>query len=326
MTSCQNICKVEECPGREKRPWRCNSIRQVLQRTERSTYWCHSSIQVVWVQVQQSLTQWPTLSVTHVLASTQVGLLPACNPAQYNIRWATSKDDKVEKTLLGLFSFVSKYEDVFLGSCHSLFLCHAAWLSALPQTLHKHHASEGLGTTGDGKNPQEYGFTSLWHTHAHSLQWWQGGSTSPRPEQHSLLNFDPSHYLPRRWGLGWGDNLWTLTSNPEAWAGPCQDNLMSICANVMEEKRQQWGFRGKKTLRNRTWSSIFGLLDKTSPFMLTYSLVWLLFSLHHYNNKTLLSSNFHSTHITSVGEWTSKTNITEIFPGLKQELNTECVY
>lgn len=54
------------------------------------------------------------------------------------------------------------------------------------------------------------------------------GITSPQPEQQSVLNFDPCHYLPRRWGLRWGDNLWTLTFNPEAWAGPCNDNLVCI--------------------------------------------------------------------------------------------------
>lgn len=156
-----------------------------------------------------------------------------------------------------------------------LFLCPSCMIKCSSADFaEKHHACEGLGTSGDGKNPQEYGLTSLWHTHACSRQWWQGGSTSPRPEQHSPLNFDPSHYLPRRWGLGWGDNLWTLTSNPEAWAGPCQDNLMNICTSAMEEKRQQWGFRGKKTRRKKTWSPIFDLTESWyGPFMLTYSLV-----------------------------------------------------
>lgn len=186
----------------------------------------------------------PTLSLTHVLASTRVGLLPACNPAQYSIGGASSKFDRVDKRLLGLFFFVPKYGVPVIPCFH----VSAAWLKcdSLLQT-EKHHACKGLGTSGDGGNPQEYGSTSLWHTHTRSLQWWQGGSTSPRPEQHSVLNFDPSHYLPRRWGLGWGDNLWTLTSNPEAWAGPCQDNLMRICVSAMEEKRQQLEFRGRKT-------------------------------------------------------------------------------
>lgn len=122
---------------RGKGPWRCISIWQVLQRTERSTHWCHSSIQVVWVQVQQSLMEGPTFFLTHVLASTQVGLLPACNPAQYRIWWASSKVDKVDKTLLGLLLFVPRCVDVFLGSRHSCFYVRAAWLSALLQTLQK---------------------------------------------------------------------------------------------------------------------------------------------------------------------------------------------
>lgn len=74
------------------------------------------------------------------------------------------------------------------------------------------------------------------------------GFTSPRPEQRSVLNFDPSHYLRRRWGLGWGDNLWTLTSNPEAWAGPRQDNLMSICTSETQGKETALRFRGAKDL------------------------------------------------------------------------------
>lgn len=124
----------------------------------------------------------------------------------------------------------------------------------------------------NGENRQEYGLTSLWHTHARFSTTVAGGSTSPRPEQHSVLNFDPCHYLPRRWGLGWGDNLWTLTSNPEAWAGPCQDNLMSICASAMEEKRQHWGFRGKRHTKKNTWTCIFCVAG-TALFIFTCSLV-----------------------------------------------------
>lgn len=60
---------------------------------------------------------------THFLPDTQVGLLPASKPAQYSIRWASSKFDKVEKTLLGPCLFVPKYVDVFLGSRHCLLLC-----------------------------------------------------------------------------------------------------------------------------------------------------------------------------------------------------------
>lgn len=57
------------------------------------------------------------------------------------------------------------------------------------------------------------------HRRTHSVA--VKGFTSPQPDQWGMLNFDPSHYLPRRWSLGWGDNLWTLTFNPEVWAGPC---------------------------------------------------------------------------------------------------------
>ena len=65
------------------------------------------------------------------------------------------------------------------------------------------------------------------HTHTHA-QLWLRGFTSPRPEQRSMPNFDPSHYLARRWVWGWGDNLWTLTPNPGAWAGPCEDNPVCV--------------------------------------------------------------------------------------------------
>lgn len=78
-------------------------------------------------------------------------------------------------------------------------------------------------------------FSSLRNTHtsAHThAQLWLRGFTSPRPEQRSMLNFDPSHYLARRWGWGWGDNLWTLTPNPGAWAGPCEDNPVCVCVTA----------------------------------------------------------------------------------------------
>lgn len=67
--------------------------------------------------------------------------------------------------------------------------------------------------------PQEHGSApSDTHIRARPHTRSVKGFTSPRPKQWSMPNFDLAHYLPRRWGLGWGDNLWTLTFHPEVWA------------------------------------------------------------------------------------------------------------
>lgn len=106
-------------------------------------------------------------------------------------------------------------------SCPSLHVS-TRQLKDWPCRLRRSLAHESMGTfreekTGIKTRTRTW-FNSL-HTYVHSVM--VRGFTSPRPEQRSMLNFDPSHYLPRRWGLGWGDNLWTLTFNPGAWAGLC---------------------------------------------------------------------------------------------------------
>lgn len=73
----------------------------------------------------------------------------------------------------------------------------------------------------------------LSHTHIHPAL--VEGFNSPWPEQRSMLNGDPSHYLPRHWGLGWGDNLWTLTFNPGGL--DCASTVAYVCFLVMNDKK-----------------------------------------------------------------------------------------
>lgn len=113
---------------------------------------------------------------------------------------------------------------VFPCFCPSLHVS-TKQLEAWPCRPHRSPAYESMGTLRGEKTGScstRTWLSYLQHTHRqthtciHSLV--VRGFTSPWPKQRSMLNFDPSHYLARRWGLGWGDNLWTLTFNP----GPAQ--------------------------------------------------------------------------------------------------------
>lgn len=107
------------------------------------------------------------------------------------------------------------------------------------------------------------------HEHIHICSVTVRGLSSPQTEQPSMLNFDPSHYLPRRWGWGWGDNLWTLTFNPEAWGGPCQDNLVSVCTSETEENRQNRKFEGCE-IQTWKWENVtINEQQKNSPSIWT---------------------------------------------------------
>lgn len=154
MTSCQNICEVEECPGGGKGlggviPFG-NSFsgpRGALTDVTAASKWFGSKFsKVSW---RDPLSPW------HVLASTQVGLLPTCNPAQYSVWWASSEFDKVDKTLSGLFSLVTARVDVFLGSS-SPFSCQRCTVKvrlSSADLAEKPHACEGLGTSEEWRDP-----------------------------------------------------------------------------------------------------------------------------------------------------------------------------
>lgn len=150
---------------------------------------------------------------------------PECNMESERDVTASRESLKIDKcrVLASLHPLVCVCISVLLSqsSCQ-----HQTIRGLTPCRPRRSPACEGMGTLRGGKTgsySRRTWFNSLRHTHmsayTHICSVVVRGFTSPRPEQRSVLNFDPSHYLPRRWGLDWGDNLWTLTFNPEQASG-----------------------------------------------------------------------------------------------------------
>lgn len=132
----------------------------------------------------------------------------------------------------GVFWVVCMCVHVFPCSCPSLHVI-TRQLEAWPHRPRRSPACESMGTLRGEKLAvalQEYGSTPS-DAHIHTLR----GFTSPWPKQQSTLNFDLSHYLPRRWG----DNLWTLASNPGAW-------VVCVHLYVRHRRDRTRGFWGKR--------------------------------------------------------------------------------